>query len=269
MLITIITPSKNQGKFIGDCLRSIYGQTHRPIRHLILDGVSTDETASVAGLYPSEFLQQKDSGPAQAINRGLDMAAGEVICWLNADDAFFGPQVLSEVARIFTEHPEVDVLTGDGYYMDEGGRLIRPILPLDPARMTRKWLTRSDIFLQPATFWRRNALRLDETLHYAFDWQLWLDFYDAGLNVLYVRNYWALYRVQPESLTFQDSPLRRKEIFNIIRNYSGSRAQSCWCWMTWKAFELAKVTKSRLPVRCVAFLNYLLNRATDGRINWA
>lgn len=195
------------------------------------------------------------------------MAEGEVVCWLNADDAFFGSQTLSEVVNIFTEHPEIDVLTGDGYYVDESGRLIKPIIPLDPRRMTREWLLRGDPFLQPATFWRRNAIRLDESLHYTFDWRLWLDFYSAGLNILYVRKYWALYRVQPESLTYQDGPLRRQEIYEFIRDH-GSRSQSWWCWIIWQASLLGKVTRSRFPIRCVTFINRLLNFTTNGHLNW-
>jgi glycosyltransferase involved in cell wall biosynthesis len=268
MLITVITPSKNQGKFLAECLRSIYGQSHKSIQHLILDGNSTDETARVANLYPSTFMQEKDSGPAQAINRGLDMAEGEVVCWLNADDLFFGPGTLSEVAQIFTEHPEVDVLTGDGYYISESGNLVKPIIPRDQRRMTGGWLLRGDPFLQPATFWRRNALRLDERLHYTFDWKLWLEFYRSGLNILYVRKYWALYRLQPDSLTLQDPPLRRREIYEFIHRHGESRLQSWWCWVTWKAFELAKATNWRLPVRSVTFINSLLNWVTGGYVNW-
>jgi hypothetical protein len=135
--------------------------------------------------------------------------------------------------------------------------------------MSRKWLLHSDLFLQPATFWRRNAIRLDESLHYTFDWRLWLDFYDAGLNILYVRKYWALYRLQPDSLTYQDSPLRRLEIYQCIRNHGDSRAQSWWCWITWKAFELGRVTGWRFPIQCVTFFNRLLNLVTNGHLNSA
>jgi glycosyltransferase involved in cell wall biosynthesis len=114
MRVSIITPSKDQGIYIDQCLRSVHGQTHRDIEHVALDGISTDETADVAARYPCKFLQRKDSGPAQAINRGLDIATGDIVSWLNADDAFWSNTTLERVVKTFMEFPEVDVITGNG-----------------------------------------------------------------------------------------------------------------------------------------------------------
>ena len=79
MRVTVITPSKNQGNYIGDCLRSVHGQTHRDIEHIVLDGLSTDATAEVAAQFPCTFLSSKDTGAAQAINRGLPVQASLVL----------------------------------------------------------------------------------------------------------------------------------------------------------------------------------------------
>ncbi|MGD0442387.1 MAG: glycosyltransferase family 2 protein [Edaphobacter sp.] len=259
MLITIITPSRNQGRYIKDCLESIHGQTHKEIEHIILDGMSTDNTVAVVASYPSRFIQRKDTGPAQAINCGLDMANGEVVCWLNSDDLFFGPDTLRFVAAIFQQHPNVDVVTGNGYYMTDTGRLTQPVVPSHPNRMTEEWMKRHDMFLQPATFWRRNALRLDEQLHFGFDWQLWIEFYRAGLNVLYLPQYLALYRVHPESLTQQDPPARRREIYELIAKYGDSKAQVIWCWIVWKAYCVDEY----LPGNFLRLIANLVNRAVD------
>ena len=266
MLITIITPSRNQGCFISDCLRSVHGQTHKDIEHIVLDGMSADDTAQIVALYPSMFLQRKDTGPAQAINRGLDMAQGEVVCWLNSDDLFFDQDVLSRVALLFAQHPAIDVITGDGYYMTEAGRLLQPIVPPHPNRMTREWMTRYDMFLQPATFWRRNALRLDESLHFGFDWQLWNDFYRAGMNVLYVPSYLALYRIHGDSLTQQDSPARRHELYNLVCKYSTSRAQAAWCWIVWKAYCADKYLPGDFVKPSLNVMNRIFSKLTAGRI---
>jgi glycosyltransferase involved in cell wall biosynthesis len=268
MLISIITPSKNQGQFIKHCMDSIHFQNHKEIEHLVIDGLSTDDTVRAVEGYPSLFIQERDSGPAQAINRGLDLATGEIICWLNADDAFAGPEVLQQVAEIFLQHPDIDVITGDGYYIDDGGRRIYPIVPDHPSRMSYAWMRRSDPFLQPATFWRRNQFRLDESLHYTFDWQLWLDFYGAGLNICYVPKYFALYRIQSGSLTQQDRPLRRKEIYDVIAKYGDSAFQRQWCWIVWKSYVLDwKLHTSGLR-KAVKILNSLLSQITVGRISW-
>lgn len=266
MLITIITPSRNQGCFIEDCLQSIYKQTHKAIEHIVLDGMSTDDTAEVVAKYPSTFLQQRDTGPAQAINRGLSMAQGEVVCWLNSDDLFFDPGVLACVAEAFEQHPTVDVITGDGYYMSQGGRMLQPIVPTHPNRMTKQWMRRYDMFLQPATFWRRNNHRLDESLHYGFDWQLWNQFYDADLSILYMPRYMALYRIHEESLTQQDSPARRRELYELVCKHSGSRAQALWCWTVWKAYCADRHLPGNFIRPALDVMNRVLSKLTAGKI---
>ena len=246
MRVTVITPSRNQGKYINDCLRSIHEQTHREIEHIVLDGMSTDETSEVAARYACKFLQRKDSGPAQAINRGLDTATGDIVCWLNADDAFASRQVLERIVQLFSELPEIDVITGNGYYIDENGRYLNPIVNRRPDRCCLKWIRKHDFVLQPATFWRRNQLRLDETMNYCFDWKLWLDFFKAQMNVLYVPEYFAFYRVQPGSLTFQDSAVRMREIYEFLNKNGRTRIQAAWIWANWKIYQLAEGL--RLPV---------------------
>lgn len=268
MLFSIITPSKNQGRYIKRCLDSIYGQSHCEVEHFVMDGMSEDGTAEVVARYPSLFTQQKDSGPAQAINRGFEIAKGDIVCWLNADDAFAGPEVLNRVAELFRHHPEIDVITGNGYYIDEDDRRIYPIIPDCPSHISHTWMRRSDPFLQPSTFWRRNQFRLNEKLHYTFDWQLWLEFYDAGLNICYVPEYFALYRIQSDSLTQQDRPLRRQEIYNIIAKYGDSTLQQWWCWVVWKCYVFDWRLHTTVLRKTVKLLNSLLHRSTGGSINW-
>ncbi|MCU1323325.1 MAG: hypothetical protein JWM43_2974 [Acidobacteriaceae bacterium] len=266
MLITIITPSRNQGHYITDCLLSVHGQTHKEVEHIVLDGMSTDNTAQVVAGYPSSFLQRKDTGPAQAINRGLDIARGDVVCWLNSDDLFFDNEVIASVMKIFEQHPHVDVITGDGYYMAENGCMLQPIVPPHPNRMTKEWMGRYDMFLQPATFWRRNSHRLDENLHYGFDWQLWNEFYKADLSVLYVPRYFALYRVHGGSLTQLDPPARRRELYELVSKYSGSRAQALWCWMVWKAYCVDEHLPGNFVKPLLDVTNRILGKLTSGKI---
>ena len=265
MRVTVITPSKNQGNYLEHCLRSVHSQTHSDIEHIVLDGMSTDNSAEVAARYPCKFFQSKDSGPAQAINRGLDMASGDIVCWLNADDAFWSCTTLERVVNSFVEFPEVDVFTGNGYYVDENGRFLCPICP-QPDRICLRWLKRGDAILQPATFWRRNQFRLDESLHYCFDWKLWIEFLQAGLNLLYLPEYFALYRVHSSSLTYQDSALRMQEIYNMAKLYDRHAAKVAWCWFTWRIYQLAESLSSAKLKRLARAANMAKSILTGGRI---
>lgn len=265
MRVTVITPSKNQGMYIDQCFRSVHGQTHRDIEHIVLDGLSTDDTAEVAAKYPCIFIQHADNGPAQAINRGLEMATGDIVCWLNADDKFWSCTTLERVVSAFTELEHVDVITGNGYYISEDGRLLTPIL-VRPERLSIQWLRRFDLFLQPATFWRRNHFRLDERFHYAFDWKLWIEFWQTGLSVLYVPDYFALYRKHALSLTVSDTASRKREIYEIVKNYDRHFAQAAWCWMVWKAYELAESLNSHQLKATTSRVNGWMYKASGGRV---
>lgn len=265
MLVTVITPSKNQGRFIDQCLRSVHTQTHREIEHIVLDGMSTDDTANIVGRYPSAFIQRADSGPAQAINHGLEMAKGDIVCWLNADDAFSSHTTLERVISVFSEAPEVDMVTGDGYYIDDEGRYLNPIILRRPDRLCRKWIQRADYILQPATFWRRSHLRLNERLRYCFDWQLWIDSFNAGVNVLYTPQYFALYRLQADSLTQQDTSSRKREIYRLIREQS-NLIQAAWCWGAWRGYQVAELTRIRGIKKLVRLADRVIGTVSDGFI---
>lgn len=265
MRVTIITPSKNHGDYIEDCFRSVHGQTHRDIEHIVLDGMSTDRTAEIAAQFPCTFLQSKDSGAAQAINRGLEMATGDIVCWLNADDLFWSNTTLERVVNTLLEFPKVDILTGNGYYIDEKGKFVQPIFGR-PERISLRWLNRFDFILQPATFWRRNQLRLDENLRYCFDWKLWIEFWESGLNLLYLPEYFALYRIHASSLTYQDSALRRQEIYGMVRQYDRRRVQVAWCWLVWKMYRLSESLSSAKVKRFASAANSAVNALSDGQI---
>ena len=266
MRVTVITPSKNQGNYIEYCLSSVHGQTHRDIEHIVLDGMSNDATAEVSSRYPCKFLQEIDSGPAQAINRGLDMATGDIVCWLNADDAFWSNRTLERIVRLFVEYPEVDVLTGNGYYVDEHGKFLQPICG-QPNQICHRWITRGDGILQPATFWRRNQFRLDESLHFCFDWKLWIEFLQAGLNLVFIPEYFALYRMHASSLTYQDSALRRLEVYSMAIKYDRHAVKMVWCWLIWRTYQFAELLRSSKLKRLAGAANGAMNRLSGGRVS--
>jgi hypothetical protein len=188
------------------------------------------------------------------------------VCWLNADDAFWDRTTLERVVRSFTELPEVDVITGNGYYIDDRGKFLSPIINVRPDRLSLQWLTRYDPILQPATFWRRNQLRLDESLRYCFDWKLWIDFWQAGNSVLYSAEYFALYRLQPASLTYQDSALRRYEIYGMAKIFAGHSAHAAWCWFIWRTYQISELLNAPILKRLAKRANAIMRVLSGERI---
>jgi glycosyltransferase involved in cell wall biosynthesis len=91
MDFTIITPSLNYGRFLGECLESVACQDGINFEHFVLDGGSTDDSAAVATRFPQvTWIQEADEGMSDAINKGFDRAKGDWVIWLNADDRLSG-----------------------------------------------------------------------------------------------------------------------------------------------------------------------------------
>ncbi len=201
-LVSIVTPSLNQGRFIGDTIESVLGQDYPRIEYIIVDGGSTDETLTLLQSYSNRlrWISEPDGGQSAAINKGWQQTTGEIVAWLNSDDTYL-PGAVSQAVAFLQDHPEVDAVYGDCDYIDLKGRFLRPYpaRPFDYLEMVR---TAVNYIPQPATFIRRRALEplgyLDETLHYIMDFDCWLRLgVQHALAYLPVRL--AMLRLHPEA----------------------------------------------------------------------
>jgi glycosyltransferase involved in cell wall biosynthesis len=125
MDFTIVTPSYNYGRFIGECLQSVATQEGVSLEHLVMDAGSADDTATVVAQYPhASFFQEPDKGMTDGINKGFRRAQGKWVMWLNADDTM-QPGALRAVKTFAEHHPEADVIYGCWNFVDAGGQLLR------------------------------------------------------------------------------------------------------------------------------------------------
>lgn len=185
MRISIITPSLNQRRFVSRTARSILGQQGDfDLEWLILDGGSSDGTLDLLKSFSdprARWISEPDRGQSHAINKGLAIASGEVVAWLNSDDLYV-PGALAAVAAAFTKHPEARWLVGRCQIIDRDDRVIRSAIARYKGRALDRYgyraLLRENFISQPAVFWRRgfgNAVgALDESLHWTMDYDLWL-----------------------------------------------------------------------------------------------
>ena len=122
MKISVITVCYNSTKTIGHTLRSVCEQTHGDIEHIIVDGGSKDNTLEVVkaeGPHVAKVVSEKDNGIYDAMNKGIQMATGDVVAFLNADDFYKNADVLARVARVMqAEH--LDALYGDVEFFRPG-----------------------------------------------------------------------------------------------------------------------------------------------------
>mgnify|MGYP001086066400 CR=1 FL=1 len=183
--ITIITPSYNQGEFIGQTIESVLGQGYPDLEYIVMDGGSTDDTVDILKRYDGRlhWVSERDRGQSHAINKGLRMATGEIVAFLNSDD-LYEPGALMKVGSFFASHPDAGWLTGKCRTVDQNGKEIRRGATLYKNLWLRlrsyRVLTVMNYISQPATFWRQQVVdtvgQFDEQWQYAMD-------YDYSLRV--------------------------------------------------------------------------------------
>lgn len=181
--ISIIMPSFNCAAFIRESLDSILSSKYPGLEVWVMDGGSTDGTVEILKSFgPAvRWISQKDKGQSDALNQGFRRATGKIIGWLNADD-LYEPDALGTVGRYFSQHPETLWLIGRCSIIDGQGHEIRRWISgyksMRLARYSYRALLTENFIAQMGVFMRRGALDqagpLDESLHYAMDYDLWL-----------------------------------------------------------------------------------------------
>lgn len=131
MRVTIITPTFNSERYLSDCILSVLNQDYKDIEYIIVDGLSTDNTISIIHQFQnkiSHWISEKDRGMYDAINKGMNLATGDIIGILNSDDVLASNDVISAIVQAFQEHP-IDTIYGDLQYVD----------PVDINKIYRTW----------------------------------------------------------------------------------------------------------------------------------
>jgi len=243
---TIVTPSFNQVGFVPDMVASIKKQNWLALEHIVVDAGSTDgsvkvwrnwernqtienvkrkpEVGTSAGETEKDnvsviVLVEADHGQSDAINKGMRIATGEIVSWLNADDVLL-PGALLAVNQAFHDHAEAVVVIGTGARMDLHGKLLR-MVPGISSPQRRQWAFET---VQPAMFFKRDAYwevgGLDESLHYAMDWELLLKLSKLG-KIVAIPDHLANIRYYPETKTNTGGWKRMHEIARIARRHNG------------------------------------------------
>ena len=234
-IVTIVTPSYNQGEFIRGTIESVLAQDYAQLEYIVMDGGSTDQTAAIAAEYAGRctWISEKDRGQAHAINKGFARARGEIVAWLNSDDILLPGAVASAVTAFGAAPPGIGAIYGEGYLMDRKGRFTRRFPATEPFNLW-KLAYLSDYVLQQSTFFRRAAVEevgwLDEDLYYALDWDLLIKL-GKRFGLHYVSEYFGALREYPEAKSFAGGRPRIEEIRRVLERHTGlKRAPGYWTY---------------------------------------
>jgi glycosyltransferase involved in cell wall biosynthesis len=179
--LTIVTPCLNGAETLRQALESVASQGYPNLEHVVVDGGSTDGTVEILEAAGVRYVSEPDRGLSDAVNKGLRMATGDAVGWLNADD-FYEPGALHRVGRAFAEHSEALWVTGRCRIVDSANRDIRKGVSAYKnaflSRYSYGLLLAQNFIACPSTFVRRSAFDrvglLDERFKYSMDYDLWL-----------------------------------------------------------------------------------------------
>lgn len=200
-LVTIVTPSFQQARFLEATLCSVLDQDYPKIEYLVVDGASTDGSVEIIKRYANRidwWVSEKDSGQSEAINKGMRRAHGEFVGWLNSDDVYL-PGAVSAAVKAFQDNPKAGLIYGDALAIDSQGKSFN----LMRARQyTLPDLLAFNIICQPAAFMRRSVLEAVNYLNPAYqllmDNLLWMNM-AARAPIIYVSQTWAAARYHDQA----------------------------------------------------------------------
>lgn len=243
--LTIITPSFNQGGYIEETISSVLSQDYPHVEHIVIDGGSTDSTVNVLKRYPHlRWVSEKDRGQADALNKGLAKATGDIIGWINSDD-YYEHDVFGSVVKWF-EDPDVMWVIGDlTFVFDQTGE---KVAKKSPTISYEQLLNNPDIIRQPSTFFRKSFIEQvggwNSEFFMVMDFDLWVRLAKISSPRMIGTNL-GYFRIHALQKTSHTNTLRQKrELLTIL-----TREQVRWTITT--RISMRKnwaVVKGRLKV---------------------
>ena len=228
-LISIVTPSYNQARYLEQTLRSVLDQSYRNVEYIVMDGGSSDGSPEIIKKYERRlkfWKSEKDDGQADAVYRGFEISTGEVLGYLNSDD-YYLPGALQVVAECFANEPGIHWLIGGCVTVNSGGKKITKFY--GAAQDYDSLLNSGPVFYQMACFWRRGDFfqlgGFDRSLHFCFDYDLFLRLARQSPPAV-SHKILAAYRAHGDSKTSRLATTVAVREGNVVRERFGAAAMT-------------------------------------------
>jgi glycosyltransferase involved in cell wall biosynthesis len=217
-LVSIVTPSFNQADYLEETILSVLRQDYPNLEYFVVDGGSTDGSVEIIKKYAGQlawWVSEPDQGQADAINKGLRRAKGEIVAWLNSDDLYLSGTIQRAV-EVMQKNPDLGLVYGNLHSINPRGEHVNTITY---QQYTLQDLLAFRIIGQPAVFMRRAVLEkagyLDLNYSYLLDHHLWIRMAALG-ELKYVPEDWAAGRIHPQAKNVAQAPGFGREALKVL-----------------------------------------------------
>jgi glycosyltransferase involved in cell wall biosynthesis len=254
MKISVITVCKNSEKLIEQAIKSVVDQTYSDIEYIIIDGASWDRTPEIVNTYRhriSHFISEPDDGIYAAMNKGISLASGDFIYFLNSDDYLIDNNVIQDIANFLSCHPDCDLVYGDLDARDLNHSYVYSIIPPQPGELMEGmiwgWIYHQAVFSRRSLFEKFG--KFDETLRISADHDWLYKILESNVKLLYyprkIASYWLggisaipdrqgaaikeIFLVQNRVATYQQTEWLKKRLFkfqSVIIEFATEAAQN-------------------------------------------
>ena len=232
MSLSIIIPTYNSEKYLDDCLKSIFSQSYQNFEVIVVDAYSKDKSQRIFKEYLSRYPKRfrlafrRPQGEYDAVNTGMELATGDIVAYLDADDVY-EPKCFDRVVKVFNRHPSAMWLYGKGKVIDEKGYetrgIITAIKELFWANRNHEILKCFNYIVQPTVFIKKSFYNMvgkfDTNFKYDADYEYWLKAWKVK-PPLFLNKYLANWRAHSGSISVKDYKVETKEAFEIQKGYS-------------------------------------------------
>jgi len=230
--ISIVTPSFNQGSYLESTILSVIGQLYPNLEYIIMDGGSTDNSIDIIRKYEKHFAfweSVPDKGQSDAINKGFQIATGDILAWINSDDMYL-PHTFRFISEYFSSNCDDKIVFGNCLKFNQE---TKKVYGSDVESSHKKLdISLCDYIIQPSCFWSRQIwekvgpLNLD--LAFSLDWDWFIRAQKLNLKFEPISEFLSIYRIHAQHKTGTGGQDRIYELAKIYEKYHSSMISRCY-----------------------------------------